>query len=231
MISVIIPVYNQASKIGVCLQSIKNQTNQDYEIIIVNDGSVDNIDEIVNEKKKMFSQKVVYIVQENQGAPVARNRGRKEASGDYLLFCDADITMAPEMFEEMLQALQKNPSASYVYCSHKFGNKLYRFWPFSAEKLRQIPYVHSTSLIRTKDFPDVGWDVTLKKFQDWDIFLTMLDNGKTGVWIDKVLFKIETGGTMSGWLPAFVYKLFPFLPKVKKYKKWMAIIKKKHNIR
>lgn len=230
MISIIIPVYNQAAKIKACLESIKNQTNQNFEIIIVDDGSKDNISEIISESKKIFANKFTYISQENQGAPAARNRGWKQAIGDYLLFCDADITMEPTMLEEMLKALTENPSASFVYCSHKFGNKLYKFWPFDEEKLRQIPFVHSTSLIKAGDFPQGGWDVSLKKFQDWDIFLTMLDNGKTGAWIDKTLFRIETGGTMSGWLPALAYKLLPFLPKVRKYKKWMKIIKEKHQI-
>jgi len=231
MISVLIPVYNQADKIKTCLETIKNQTVQDFEIIIVNDGSKDNIEEVMEDCKGMFTKKLTFITQVNQGAPAARNRAWKEATGDYLLFSDADLKMEPTMFEEMLKALKENPEASYAYCSHMFGEKLFKFWPFSADKLREIPYVHSTSLIRAKDFPETGWDITFKKFQDWDLFLTMLDNGKTGVWIDKVLFKIETGGTMSGWLPAVAYRLFPFLPKVKIYQQWMAIIKKKHNIK
>ena len=58
----------------------------------------------------------------------------------------------------------------------------------------------------------------------------MLEQKHTGIWIDKILFKVTTGGTMSSWLPSFSYKLFPFLPKVRKYKKAVNIIKKKHKI-
>ncbi len=230
MISIIIPIYNQADKIGACLQGIKNQTYQDYEIIVVNDGSRDEIENVIAESRKMFTDNFVFISQENQGANVARNRGWKEARGDYFLFCDADIVMVPEMLAEMMRVLKENPKASYVYSSHRFGNKLFRFWPFDAEKLKKMPYVHSTSLIKAIDFPVSGWDVNLKKFQDWDIFLTMLKNGKSGVWVDKVLFSIETGGTMSSWLPSFAYKILPFLPRVKKYQQAMAIIRQKHKL-
>ena len=68
------------------------------------------------------------------------------------------------------------------------------------------------SLIRRKDFPQSGWDESIKKLQDWDLWLQMLSEGKTGLWIPQVLFTIIPGGHISTWLPAFAYKAFP--PKV-----------------
>ena len=228
MISIIIPIYNQANKLSQCLDSILKQTYNNYEIIIVNDGSTDNINKVLNKYKPIFTYKLSYFEQENKGANVARNRGAKIAKGEYLLFCDADIIMKPEMLKTMLDALKNNPNASYAYSSFKFGRKIFKLWPFDAGKLKQMPYIHTTSLIRKEHF--FSFDEKIKRLQDWDLWLTMLEQGHTGIWIDQTLFKVQTGGTMSNWLPSFAYKIFPFLPSVKKYKKAIKIIKTKHNL-
>lgn len=232
MISIIIPLYNQADKIEKCLKSILAQTHENYEIIIVNDRSNDKLGKVVEQSKKDFGVKVEWLHnRENHGAPYSRNKGFRQSHGEYLLFCDADIILENDALESMLEALQKNPGASYAYPSFKFGHKFFKLWEFDADKLKQMPYIHSTALIHREHFPEKGWDESLKKLQDWDLWLTMLDAGHGGVWIDRILFRVDGGGhTMSSWLPSFAYKLFPFLPSVKKYKKAMEIVKNKHNI-
>ena len=225
MISIIIPVYNQSDKISACLDSILKQNYNNYEIIIVNDGSSDNIDSVLKLYKEKIDLKI--INQENQGANVARNNGFEKSSGEYLLFCDADLVLREDMLEKMQNTLA-NSDAGYTYSSHVFGLKKFKLWEFDEEKLKQMPYIHTTSLIKRKDFP--GFDINLKRFQDWDLWLTMLENNKTGKWIPEYLFKVEDGGTMSSWIPGFFYKLFPFLPSVKKYKKSVKIIKDKHKL-
>ena len=228
MISIIIPVYNQANKLSRCLESIIKQTYNDYEVIVVNDGSTDDLlNRIKNYELRITNFKV--INQENKGSNPARNRGAREAKGEYLLFCDADIIMEPKMLEVMLSTLEKNPQASYAYSSFKYGFKIFKLWPFDAEKLKKIPYIHTTSLIRREFFP--GWDENIKRLQDWDLWLTMLEQGRAGVWINKILFKARGGGTISSWLPSFAYKLFPFLESVKKYKAAEEVIKEKHGLK
>ena len=231
MISIIIPVYNQAEHLANCLAGIKKQTYNNYEIIAVNDGSTDNIIKVIEKFKQIFGFKLTYLEQENRGAAAARNKGAKLARGEYVIFCDADAVMEPFMLEEMLKALKNSPNASFCYSSFVWGRKKFKLWPFDADKLKIMPYITTTSLIRLRDFP--GFDESLKKFQDWDLWLTMLENGHTGVWVDRILFKIATGGaqTMSDWLPAPAYKLFPFLPAVKKYNQAREIIFKKHNLK
>jgi glycosyltransferase involved in cell wall biosynthesis len=247
MISIIIPVYNQAEKLAKCLESIANQTFTDYEVIVVNDGSSDNVKEVIEDFKKKLAlqtlpetrlgaenpetpkvENVKLINQKNQGANAARNQGAKEAKGEFLLFCDADAVLAYDMLESMMEALKKHPKASYAYSSFKFGRKIFKLFPFNTDKLKKMPYIHTTSLIRTKDWPT--FDEKIKRLQDWDLWLTMLEQGKTGVWINKVLFEVVGGGTMSTWLPSFAYKLLPWLKTVKKYNKAVAIIKAKHNL-
>lgn len=232
MISIIIPLYNGEKTILKTLLSLAQQTYQDFEIIIVNDGSTDNSEQIVASylQKTQTNTSYFFINQKNQGAPAARNRGFKDSKGDFLLFCDDDAVLHPQALDIMLNTLLQHQEVSYVYSSFNWGKKLFQLEEFNPEKLKQMPYIHSLSLIRRQDFPLTGWDESIKKFQDWDLWLTMLEEGKVGFWISEVLFKINPGGTMSSWLPAFAYTWFPFLPAVKKYKKAMLIIKQKHGI-
>lgn len=232
MISIVIPVYNQALKLSKALASIERQTYKDWEVIIVNDGSSDD-------PEKMFSSfslntraenRFLFLSQDNQGAPAARNRGLAEAKGDFVLFCDADAVLFPSALEDLLSLLKSSPEASYAYPSFRWGKKQFKVGPFSAEKLKTGPYIHTMALIRKEALPTPAWDESVKKFQDWDLWLRMLAEGKKGVWLDKTLFTIAPGGTISSWLPSFAYKLLPFLPTVKKYQKAMTIIKQKHGL-
>lgn len=227
MISIIIPIYNQANKLSKCLDSILKQSYKNYEVIVVDDASKDDVVGVINKYKKLLNVNC-YRLNVNSGAPAARNKGFKESRGEYLLFCDADVILEQDVLETMLNALNKHFEASYAYSSFLWGRKLFKLWPFDAEKLKQMPYIHSTSLIRRAHFPSNGWDESIKKLQDWDLWLTMLKQRHTGVWVDKILFKAHPKGTMSSWLPSFAYKLMPFLPSVKRYKKAVEIIKKKH---
>lgn len=231
MISIIIPIYNQADKLEACLNSIKRQTYSNYEIIVINDRSTDRLSSIIEKYKKIFGYKIeFYHNQKNHGAPYSRNKGFRYSKGEYILFLDADSVLREDALEVMLDTLKIQTDASYVYSNHKFGMKKFKLFPFSAEKLKEMPYIHTSALIRRKDFPSKGWDENIKRLQDWDLWLTMLEEGHQAYWIDEFLFKVESGGTMSGWMPSLFYKIFPFLPAVKKYKKAVKIIKGKHHL-
>src|SRR3989338_4981192 len=230
MISIIIPIYNQAEHLDNCLASIKKQTYDKSEIIVVDDGSTDDIKIVINKYQRVFGFKISYFEQENRRASAARNRGEKIAKGEYLIFCDADIILEPNMLELMLKTLRENSSASFCYSSFLWGRKKFILWPYDAKKLKQLPYINTASLIRREHFP--GFDEKLKRFQDWDLWLTMAEAGHHGVWLNQFLYKVNTGGaqTMSHWLPSSAYKFLPFLPAVKRYNLAKAIIIKKHNL-
>lgn len=233
MISIIIPVYNGAKTLLTTLRSIEKQTWRDFEVIIVDDASTDNTQKVFekfsNENK--LNNFYYYIKREkNFGAPAARNYGWKKSKGDFLFFCDADAILKVDALEKMLQTLNSHPESAYTYSSFYWGKKLFKLWPFDAERLKKMPYIHTMSLIRQETFPENGWDESIKKFQDWDLWLTMLRNGRSGVFIDDVLFQIKPTGSISSWLPSFSYKFLPFLPNVKKYNEAMSVIKKKHSL-
>ncbi|MEK7607228.1 MAG: glycosyltransferase family 2 protein [Patescibacteria group bacterium] len=237
MISVVIPAYNAEKTLARCLASLRHQTMREYEIVIVNDGSRDGTARVAEQWKATLAQAgipLTVIYQDNAGANAARNRGARQARGEYIIFFDADIVAAPAMLERMMNALKTHPEASYAYSAFKFGWKTFELWPFDAVRLRHMPYIHTTSLIRRADFP--GFDEHLNRFQDWDIWLTMLERRKTGICIPDILFRIvNTGGTMSTWIPSFFYKLpwplFGYTPKtVSRYREAREIIKTKHHL-
>lgn len=229
-ISVIIPTYQHAKELPDCLASIFRQSFSDFEVIVVNDGSTDNTPEVLGP----YMDRIRLVNQENRGANAARNRGFEESGGEYLLFCDADIVMKEDMLEVMLKTLENHKDASYVYSSFKYGFKTFRLWPFDAEKLRKMNYIHTTSLMRREAFP--GFDESIRRLQDWDLWLTMLERGRTGVWIPEVKFRaIPHEGGISTWVPGIMYRI-PWrifgirIRSVEKYLEAERVIKEKHNL-
>ena len=114
--SVIVPLYNKAPYVRKALKSIVNQTFQDYEVIIVNDGSTDNSLDIVNELFERFK----ILNQENVGVAAARNNGVAKSKGEYLCFLDADDWWEPTFLEEMDRLIKEYPDAglyatNYIY--------------------------------------------------------------------------------------------------------------------
>ena len=113
-ISVVIPAYNSAQSIERAVNSVLAQTRPPEEIIVVDDGSVDNTADIL----KSFGDKVKYIRQENAGASCARNTGINAAAGNWIAFLDADDEWLPKKLELQTNALGQNPDA--VWCTGNF---------------------------------------------------------------------------------------------------------------
>lgn len=219
LISVIIPVYNHAKELAQCIASLKNQTYQSIEIIVVDDGSVIPV---------ICDQDVTVIRQENKGAPSARNRGFDASFGSYVLFADADIVFKPFALEKMVEALKTNHDTAYSYCSFKFGFKKFLCGAFDREKLKRGNFIHTTSLIRRDFFP--GFDESLKRFQDWDLWLTMLEQGNLGTFIPEILFYVKPRrGGISQWLPSFAYR-FKWLAAVRHHDLAKKIVLAKHHL-
>ncbi len=224
LVSIVIPVYNRVDLLRDCLSSIKEQEYRSIEVIIVNDGSTEDVRSVVNDFAVTH-----YIEQVNQGAPAARNSGRKKAQGEFVLFCDADVHMRPMMISVLVAMLQANPQTSYAYSGFMLGKKALEGLEFDAEKLRKFNWISTMALIRSKDI--VPFDTSLKRFQDWDLWLTLLDKGKVGIGTNEILFRSEPGGTMSEWLPSFFYKVFTFTKRVKEYNSAREIVLQKHNLK
>ncbi|MDO5555812.1 MAG: glycosyltransferase [Clostridia bacterium] len=107
-ISAIVPVYNTEKYLTKCLNSIINQTYQDFEIIIVNDGSTDNSEKIILEFKNKYPEKIKYLKKENGGLSNARNFGVEHAKGDYLSFIDSDDYIDINLFEKLIPYIDQS---------------------------------------------------------------------------------------------------------------------------
>lgn len=99
MISVIVPVYNVVKYLDKCIQSIINQTNRDWELLLVDDGSTDGSSDIC-EKYNKDDSRIVVFHKENGGVSSARNLGLENAKGDYVIFVDGDDWIEPTLFED-----------------------------------------------------------------------------------------------------------------------------------
>ena len=100
-VSIIVPVYNVENYLERCLESLVNQTLQDIEIIVINDGSKDNSQNIINEFHSKYPEKIRYFFIENSGAAQARNYALNSVEGEYIGFVDSDDYVEPNMFEEL----------------------------------------------------------------------------------------------------------------------------------
>ncbi len=107
LISVIVPVYNGATLLPRCLEHLINQTYQNLEIIIVDDGSTDNTPQICKEYASRDSR-ITVIKQKNSGPADARNNGLKHASGEYVHFHDADDFVRQDYYEKMMNAIKQS---------------------------------------------------------------------------------------------------------------------------
>ena len=110
LISVIVPCYNQAQYLDECLQSVLDQTYQDWECIIVNDGSPDNTEEVA---KKWLAKdsRFKYLYKDNGGLSSARNAGIKESKGEYVLLLNPDTLVQKDTFEKCVEYMDSNPQA------------------------------------------------------------------------------------------------------------------------
>lgn len=118
-ISIIVPVYNTEKYIRSCLDSLINQTIEDIEIVVVNDGSTDSSRYIIEEYKQRYPDKFVVLDQKNQGQAVARNRALDLCSGEYVGFLDSDDAAKPDMFEKMYNRAVE-AAADMVVCDYDF---------------------------------------------------------------------------------------------------------------
>lgn len=115
LVSVIIPCYNHGNYLSNAIESVLNQTYDHVEIIVIDDGSVDDTAMVA----KKYDQ-IIYYYQKNQGLSASRNRGVEMSKGDYIIFLDADDWLLPDAIQLNLQKLKQNPLAALVSGGHIF---------------------------------------------------------------------------------------------------------------
>lgn len=194
-ISVIIPVYNVYDYLEETIKSVINQTigfKKNIQMILVNDGSLDNSEEVCLKYRDMYPDNVVYVKQENQGVSVARNKGLEYAEGEYINFLDSDDKWDRNAFKKGVLMLDSNKDVDVVAFRIKFfeAQTGYHFLDYKFDKDKvidiNVDYDHvflhmPTSLIRFSAIEDIRFDSKLKISED-SKFVTeiVLKKGKIG---------------------------------------------------
>lgn len=152
-VSVVVPFYNVGQYIEKCLESLVNQTLEDIEIILVNDGSQDNSYQKVKEYQQKYPHKIKCYEKPNGGLGDARNFGINYATGEYIAFLDSDDYIESTMYEEMYQ-MAKQENADMVECDF--------WWEYSKKKREDI----GTEYLNQKDMMEkarvVAWNKLIK---------------------------------------------------------------------
>lgn len=180
MVSVIIPNYNHAKYVGDAIQSVSDQDYSNLEIIVVDDGSTDNTREVVCH---FDDPRIKYIWQQNAGLSAARNKGIRNARGEYIGLLDADDLYEPDFISTFLRYLNSNPSVDAAYCISQFvdenNNVLFQqtSWTEPPEQLHTRLLngnfiVPLCMFARKYCYEEVGlFDTSLQGCADWDMWL------------------------------------------------------------
>lgn len=192
-LSIIIPCYNSESTLEETLESVLEQDYQDWEAIMVNDGSPDNLEDIALkwiEKDARFK----YFKKENGGLGSARNYGIKEAKGNFILPLDSDNKIGKTFAKKAIIIIQENVNVGVVYGDAMyFGekNELWKVGAFDKYKMLEHNYIDACAIIRKKIFDIIGlYDENLpyQGHEDWDLWLRVLATNYTFSYLEEVTF-------------------------------------------
>lgn len=187
--SVIIPAYNAARHIAEALNSVLAQKTDNYEIIVVNDGSPDTVE--LERALEPYRNDILYIKRPNGGPAAARNSGIREAKGEYVAFLDSDDQWVPNHLAEMMKVLQRDPSLDLIYGDTvNFGelaqegattmgaNPSEGLATFESLVLCKCTVVSSTVVARRQALIDAGlFDESFIQAEDFDLWARLAYRG------------------------------------------------------
>lgn len=190
VISIIVPCYNQAEYLDECLQSVLDQTYQNWECIIVNDGSPDNTEEVAlqwTQKDARF----IYIKKENGGVASARNLGIEKCKGEWILPLDGDDKIG----NYYLEYASNNFNFDYdlIYCNAKFFGLIEINWDladYAYDKMLISNMIFSSAFFKKEKFDESGgFDQKLiYGYEDWEFWISLLNQKSKVLRLDYVGF-------------------------------------------
>lgn len=199
-VSILIPAYNTANFIGDTLTSVFNQTYTDFEVIVINDGSPDTPE--MERAIAPWRDRICYIEVPNGGCGSARNQGMQIARGDLVAILDSDDLWEPHYLEVQVGFLDRHPEADIVYANAvvfgdcpSAGKRMMDLSPSRGEVtfeavVREECCVLISVLARKAALERVGrFDATLRRCEDFDMWLRCLNEGSKIIYHDQVLFR------------------------------------------
>jgi len=196
LISVIIPVYNGERFIASAIENVVAQNYPALEIIVVDDGSEDKTEEIVNG----LPYDIRYFKQENFGPAVARNRGIKDASGIYLAFLDADDLWPEGQLSMLVEIMENNPEKDVVRgYAQLFKNNEHQEMVYQGDPSESYRYYIGGGLYRKSVFEQVGlFDRNLLYGEDTDWYYRAKEENTEICWLEEItLFVRRHGNNMT----------------------------------
>lgn len=191
-VSVVVPVYNVEIYLKKCLDSLIQQTLDDIEILVINDGTKDNSQKIIDSYVKDYPNKVKGYIKENGGLSSARNFGIDKAKGDYIAFVDSDDWVEPTMYEELYQkAIQHDFEIVMCDFNEIRNGKVHA----CTCKLNQDIVHHKDIKQAMIDFYPSAWNKLFKK----ELLIATQTYFKEGVWFEDV---------------EFIYRLLPYVNRI-----------------
>lgn len=190
-VSVIIPCFNQGLYLDEAVDSVLAQTFQDFEILVVDDGSTDA--ETIKMLKDYARPRTRVIHTDNQGLSAARNNGIREAQGAYILPLDADDKIGKGYLEDAVRVLDQYPETGIVYCEASYFGVRGGRWDlpeYSLDKIMNHNVIFCTALFRKADWAAVGgYNVNMVYgWEDWDFWLSLIHRGLKVYRIPKIHF-------------------------------------------
>lgn len=205
--SVIVPAYNRANFLPALFNSLFGQTYAPIEVIVVDDGSTDNTQEVVEEwiQQSRDGLSIQYFYQENQGAPVARNRGVEESSGEFIQFLDSDDLLHPQKLDVQVDALDRYPDADVVWGKHQFFqdgtfpntpsyDKDKLFGAATIETLTHPGHAShpESALYRREAISRIGsWNENLERWQDWEYAFRVAAHQLTSIQLPETFYYLR----------------------------------------
>ncbi|MEG4212273.1 FkbM family methyltransferase [Microcoleus sp. S13_B4] len=186
LVSVIIPCYNHATLLREAVESVVSQTYQNWECIIVNDGSTDDTSNFAKYLIKLYPQKSLRLIDKaNTGPADSRNLGVQPSSGKFILFLDADDKLHPKFLEECVEILLAKPNVGFVYTDvQHFGANcdLVVHGDFDANRFLRDNQAPATSLFRREIYEQVGGLKKVMKLgcEDWEFWVSAYEKGWLG---------------------------------------------------
>lgn len=195
LISVVIPCYNPKSLLEETVASVRRQTHNRWEIVVVNDGSddPDSLRILENLEQQNLPWVTVIHHQENRGPAAARNTGFRHSRGEYLVPLDSDDLLEPVMMQVCLTELQAHPDIGFAYFDYKvFGDKNYIERPgeYNLYRLLNENFMAHCIFVRREAWEESGgYDEWLRwSYEDWDFSLLLGQKGWYGHYIPEKLF-------------------------------------------
>lgn len=209
--SVIVPAYNCAEYIEETLNSILSQSYENYEVIVVNDGSTDNTSSILQDFVNNKSDRVTILEQPNQGVSAARNNAVSVASGDYLAFIDSDDIWLDDKLAQQLGVLKNGYEICY---SNRYNFGDIDDLPVDQSKIVDMPqgniyqklldgnFITASSVVIKKALFDSlgGFNTELSHCEDWDLWLKCAELCSIGMSPEPLVrYRIHPAGLSKGY--------------------------------